>query len=165
MNKELQILLQDWYLTCRKLHASGVFSQGSVQLSFDVLSFSVLKNDAWRPTHASMNAIKCILNNDIKSVQRAHGALLGRLDRHERTRMILGGPEQTFDKWWSFALEHDKTVLVTKEEHGSRVIFKEEDLVRLPDWSEGMFDCPGKSTRFRKSLEVKWLQENFGEKT
>jgi hypothetical protein len=153
--------LQKWYSSCREMYRSGQFRLGSVQLAFEVLALSVLGHDTWRPTHITANAAQSYLRGDYKDVQRAHGALEGRVDRHVRTKMILEGPEMPFEQWWKIAAENDKTVLVTRAEHGSKKIFKIEEVYTLPDWSEGMFDCPGKSIRLRKGTELKWLKEHF----
>lgn len=143
------------------MYASGRFNPASVISAFDALAFSVLGKDAWRPTHISRAAMAAYASGNNKEVQRAHGALSGRYDRHRRTQVLMTGPELEFDTWWKFALDHDKTVLLTKQEHGSKKVFLEEELFPLPPWPLGMFDNAGKTVRFRKSIELRWVTENF----
>ena len=160
-DKKIADSLQKWYISCREMYQSGNFNLGAVQLSFEVLALSVLGKDTWRPTHITREAINSYLKGNHKDVQRAHGALEGRIDRHLRAKIILEGPELEFESWWKIASENDKTVLVTKAEHGTRKIFKVEEVFALPDWSKCMFDCPGKSIRLRKGTEMKWLRDHF----
>lgn len=163
LDDKLTESLQKWYHVCREMYSSGHFRLGSVQLAFEVLALSALGNNTWRPTHITRAAAESYAKGNYKNVQRAHGALEGRVDRHIRTKLILSGPELPFEKWWSIAAENDKTVLVTLAEHGSKKIFKEEEIIALPDWSEGMFDCPGKTIRLRKGTEIKWIKDHFGQ--
>jgi hypothetical protein len=82
-----------------------------------------------------------------------------RLDRHKRTENILTGKEQSFDKWFKFFVDNDKTVLITRKEHNEKIEFKYEDLVPLPEWSEGLFENSGFSVRIRKGKECEWLRK------
>ena len=160
-DQQTQELLQTWYATCRKVAASGKFSMNSARIGFDSIAFSALGRDVWRPTHITEDAVRVYLGAGRRNtVQRAHGALEGRLDRKERTERILLGPEMEFAEWWDFIREHDKTVLVTKNEHfRQRRVFKESDLIPLPPWSEGMFDNAGKNVRIRVRKEIAWLRK------
>ena len=162
LTESQKTFLQSWYDSCRNALNVHNVNIASVQLSFEsvVLSFFP-KKGAWRPTHISSAAAEEILKGRKSNIQRAHGALEGRLDRRKRTESILRGPHQAFESWFGFFEEHDKTVLVTKEEHHKqKKVFKESELIKLPDWKEDMFTDGSKSIRLRLSKELKWLREN-----
>ena len=75
--------------------------------------------------------------------------------------MLYGVLPYSVITWWHFFVEHDKTVLITRKEHGGRKKFTFEDVVKLPDWSEGMFENSGFSVRIRKKTEGVWLNEQY----
>lgn len=151
--------LQLFYLACRRLFSQKIVSKASAQKSLDDVLCGFLGCEAWRPTHISVNAAKEILSGNSRNTQRAHGALVGRLDRYDRTVQILEGPELPFDQWWKFFREHDATVVITREEHNSGKVFEKQDLIELPHQTDGMFVTSGFSLRIRKSKEIAWLRE------
>jgi hypothetical protein len=73
--------------------------------------------------------------------------------------ILLEGDELPFESWWKFFNDHDKTVLITRQEHGSGKKFTEAELLVLPHWDHGMFENSGFSVRIRKKTEGKWLHE------
>lgn len=162
-DKKVQGLLQDHYVNLRKILKAGVPKRG-VQKSFEELVYSVLNKNSWRPTHISPEAIREYVEGNPRNLQRAHGVLGGRLERYARTMSLLEGAENDFDTWWHFFVEHDKTVLITRKEHGSGKKFTFKDLVKLPDWSEGMFENSGFSVRIRKKTEGVWINSQYSSK-
>ena len=158
---ELKSLLHDHYLNLRKMLPAGVPRRG-VQKSFEELVYSVIAVDSWRPTHVTPEAVREYVEGSSKNLQRAHGVLGDRLGRYERTMLLLEGDELPFDTWWRFFTEHDKTVLITRKEHGSGRKFTEDELISLPAWEKGMFENSGFSVRIRKKTEGVWLQEQYG---
>ena len=158
---DLRGLLHDHYLNLRKMLSVGVPRRG-VQKSFEELVYSVIAVDSWRPTHVTPEAVREYVEGSSKNLQRAHGVLGDRLGRYERTMMLLEGDELPFYAWWRFFTEHDKTVLITRKEHGSGRKFTEDELISLPAWEQGMFENSGFSVRIRKRTEGVWLQEQYG---
>ena len=156
--------LHEHYTSMRRKRAVG-FTQRGVQKSFEELVYSVLDRDSWRSTHISKAAIQAYLAGDKKSIQRAHGCIKGRLDRHERTKTLLSPStlQVEFSDWWLFFLHHDKTILITKKEHSSGKNFTAEELVELPHPSKDMFDNCGFSVRLRVRMEGVWLKEKAEE--
>ena len=157
----LRELLHDHYLNLRKMLSVGVPRRG-VQKSFEELVYSVIAEDSWRPTHVTPEAVREYVEGTSRNLQRAHGVLGDRLGRYERTMQLLEGEEISFDEWWSFFTEHDKTVLITRKEHSSGKKFTEDELIKLPKWEKGMFENSGFSVRIRKRTEGVWLQEQYG---
>ncbi len=157
-------LLQEHYLNLRKMLTAG-FPRRGVQKSFEELVYSVVGKDSWRPTHISEAALEEYVNGSSRNVQRAHGAVGDRLDRYERTMNLLGAyPEQEFEAWWKYFTDHDKTVLITRKEHGSGKRFLWDDLIPLPDWKEGLFENSGFSVKIRKKTEGVWLQNTYNKR-
>jgi len=156
--------LHEHYMSMRRKQTAG-FTQRGVQKSFEELIYSVLGRNSWRPTHISRRAILEYLQNGKNNIQRAHGTLPNRLDRHERTAILLDPTTcpVTFEVWWRFFLEHDKTVLVTRAEHSSGSLLTKSELIDLPDPSEEMFDNAGFSVRLRKTVEGVWLRSKAEE--
>ena len=136
----------------------------SVQKSFEEMLSGYLGKNAWRPTHASWQAAQELVTGSVKSVQRAHGVIHGRLERRPRTLQIFSSPEQTFDQWWDFYKKHDVTVMITKTEHNSNTMYLEDNLIKLPPWDLGMFESAGFNLRIRKSVEVEWMKKILKEK-
>ena len=134
----------------------------SVQKSFEEMLSGYLGKNAWRPTHASWQAARDLAAGSIKSVQRAHGVLHGRLERRPRTLQIFSSPEQPFDEWWDFYKKHDVTVMITRAEHNSNTMYTEDQLIKLPTWDQGMFESAGFNLRIRKSVEVEWMKKILG---
>jgi hypothetical protein len=132
-----------------------------VQKSFEELVYSIVGKDSWRPTHVSPAAVKEYVEGSSRNIQRAHGVLGDRLDRYNRTMLLLMGEERDFDTWWRFFNQHDKTVLITRKEHGSGKKFTEDELIPLPVWNRGMFENSGFSVRLRKKTEGVWLNEQY----
>jgi uncharacterized radical SAM superfamily Fe-S cluster-containing enzyme len=147
----------------RKLQAG--FSMRGVQKSFEELIYSVLGRESWRPTHISRQAILEYVTGRKENIQRAHGALASRLDRHERTAILLDPTTDVveFEVWWKFFLKHDKTVLITRSEHAAGKTLHKKILIELPDPSEQMFDNSGFSVRLRKKTEGVWLHKKCEE--
>jgi len=140
---------------------AGVPRRG-VQKSFEELVYSVVGKDSWRPTHISKSAIREYVEGSSRNLQRAHGVVGDRLDRYTRTMQLLEGDELDFETWWEYFILHDKTVLITRKEHGSGIKFNEKDLIELPTWTEGLFENSGFSVRIRKKTEGVWLNKQYG---
>lgn len=154
--------LHSFYLSCRKMIEEGIPRRG-VQRAFEELVYSVVGKDSWRPTHVSRKALEECVAGNTRAVQRAHGSLGDRKDRFVRTLEILEGPCLKFEDWWSFFLHHDKTILITRKEHGSRKKFTESELIPTPEWSEGMFENSGFNVRLRKKVEIVWMRDRLEE--
>lgn len=153
--------LQGLYLACRGLVHGNVSGKIFVQKSFEEMLFGYLGPHAWRPTHASVDALREVSQGSVKNVQRAHGVVEGRLDRYDRTMQILLGPEQQFDDWWKFYKQHDATVLITRQEHGKNKKFTINELVTLPDHSTDYFATSGFSFKLRKKHEITWAKSTL----
>jgi hypothetical protein len=154
--------LQQFYLATRTLLKSEVIPPWAAQRGFEETIGGYLDVHTWRPTHVSHAAAQEIVNGSYRNVQRAHG-IGGRLDRYKRTLKVLTDPEQDFDAWWSFYLEHDATVLITKKEHSAGQEFELKSLIKLPPHPHGMFTRAGFSFKVRKKVEVVWLREALKE--
>ena len=155
--------LQYFYLAARELLARDVLPPLNVQRSFEAALAGVTGEDSWRPTHISKLAMMEAVNGSISNIQRAHGVLAGRLDRYDRTIDILTGAQREFDVWWEFYMQHDKTILITRGEHGSGKRFTEDELFELPLWAEGMFTNSGFSFKLRKKQELVWIKNKLAE--
>ena len=165
LTPEITNLLHEHYLTMRKMLAAG-FPRRGVQKSFEELSYSVMTKNSWRPTHISKLAILEYVEGTSRNIQRAHGVVGPRLDRYVRTMNLLEVfPEMSFHSWWHYFTEHDKTVLITRSEHGAGKKFKFRELVKLPDWSAGLFENSGFSVKIRKKSEGAWIVEKHKELT
>ncbi len=157
-------LLQDHYRNLRKMLEAG-FPKRGVQKSFEELVYSVVGKDSWRPTHISNEALCEYVEGSSRNVQRAHGVVGNRLDRYVRTMNLLEKfPEMVFSAWWQYFTEHDKTVLITRKEHGSGKKFKYNELIELPAWSEGLFENSGFSVKIRKKSEGVWLENTYNKR-
>ncbi len=156
INDELKELLHGHYLNLRELLDKGVPKRG-VQKSFEELVYSIVGKDSWRPTHISVEALREYVDGSSRNIQRAHGVLGDRLDRYTRTMQLLEGDQLSFENWWHYFIKHDKTVLITRKEHGAGTMYNESDLIELPQWSAGMFENSGFSVRIRKKTEGVWL--------
>lgn len=150
-----QDLLHQFYINARKLLAAAVVPPINVQRSFDEVLYGARGSESWKPTHVSPAAAVELPISGTKRVQRAHGVLAGRMDRYDRTMLLLRSEERRFEDWWEFWCEHDATVLITREEHGSGRIFQEDELIPVPD---GLFLNAGFAFKVRKKVEVAWLQ-------
>ena len=155
--KRIQDLLHSHYLNLRLMLAEGVPARG-VQKSFEELVYSIIGKNSWRPTHISCAAVNEYYDGNTRNVQRAHGVFCGRLDRYTRTMNLLKGKEVSFDAWWQYFVKHDKTVLITRKEHGSGKKFTLGELIPLPDWQSGLFENSGFSVRYRKKTEGAWIK-------
>lgn len=161
LTSEQYTLLHEHYRNLRKMLEAG-FPKRGVQKSFEELAYSVVGKDSWRPTHISHKALQEYIEGSSRNVQRAHGVVGDRLDRYVRTMNLLEKfPEMVFSAWWQYFTEHDKTVLITRKEHGTGKKFKFAELISLPDWKEGLFENSGFSVRIRKKTEGVWLQEKY----
>ena len=159
-----QRLLHEHYVNLRKMLEAG-FPKRGVQKSFEELVYSVVGKDSWRPTHISHEALNEYIEGSSRNVQRAHGVVGNRLDRYVRTMNLLETfPEMVFPAWWQYFTEHDKTVLITRKEHGSGKKFKYEELIPLPDWSDNLFENSGFSVKVRKKSEGVWLQNTYNKR-
>lgn len=148
--------LQEFYKSLREMSKSN-FPRRGLQRSFEEMIYSVMGENAWTPTHITKNALCDYVSGKNLKIQRAHGAFEDRMDRYERTLKILEGELLPFEEWWSFFIYHDKTILMTRKEHGSGEKPSIQDLVKIPS-SEGMFKTSGFSARIRKSVEVSWMR-------
>lgn len=153
--------LQGLYLACRGLLQGNVSGKIFVQKSFEEMLYGFLGEYAWRPTHASVEALREVTQRNVKNIQRAHGILEGHLDRYERTMQILLGPAQEFDDWWKYYRFHDTTVLITRQEHSKNKKFVIQELVELPEHSTGLFASSGFSFKVRKNFEIKWAKSTL----
>ena len=140
------------------------FAKRGVQKSFEELAYTAMEKNCWRPTHISQNAVKyCIENWGVRSrgIQRAHGILTDRMDRFDRTMLLLQEECLNFDQWWQFFTNHDKTILVKRTEHNRNIPVEDLKLIELPPWSEDMFYSSGFSVSLRKKSEGIWLQNTY----
>ena len=160
MEENIKNLLHSHYVNLRKMLEADVPKRG-VQKSFEELVYSIVGKDSWRPTHVSPAAIKEYVEGSSRNIQRAHGVFEDRLDRYSRTMQLLEGEESNFDAWWEFFIKHDKTILITRKEHGTGKKFVEKELVKLPKWQKGMFENSGFSVRLRKKTEGVWLNTQY----
>jgi hypothetical protein len=154
--------LQAHYHNCRDLYASCLFSESSIIKLFEALPYSVLGEDAWRPTHITLAAREAILTDwarRFQSVQRAHGVLPGRVDRHVRTLQILQGPATDWETWWESFVSNDATVLCTRTEHSRGDRWTETELIPLPPPETGLFMTRGFTVRLSARGEGAWLRQ------
>jgi hypothetical protein len=149
--------LQKLYLACRGLLQTKIAKDIRIQKSLEETMYGFLGEDSWRPTHITKAAINEILNGSYRNVQRAHGILENKLDRYTRTMSILNGDEKSFDEWYSFYIQHDATVLITRKEHSYNIKFTKEELIEIPQ-ELNLFGSVGFSFRFRKGNELKWVK-------
>ena len=156
LDSQQKILLQDFYLAMRNLSKSGIPRRG-LQRSFEEMVYSIMGKDAWLPSHITKNALVQYTSGNDTRLQRAHGSFSDRLDRYVRTLQIIEGEEQTFDEWWKFFIYHDKTILMTRKEHGSKKKFENIDVVSIPRDDNRYFENSGFSAKIRKSVEVLWM--------
>jgi len=165
LTEEIKPLLHKHYLNMRNAVQAGLNGH-LVQKSFEELLGAITLTDSWRPTHISRLAVKTLTDQSIhyvlrtKQIRRAHGQVMGRIERYDRTIEILTGQCEPFEVWWPFFLEHDKTVLITRSEHNNKVVFDINDMIELPPWNENLFENGSKSIKIRKGAEISWLMEN-----
>jgi hypothetical protein len=129
-----------------------------VQKAFEELIYSALGPSSWQPTHVSPSAVQAGVEGwgGKLPLQRAHG-LLGRMDRFGRTTSLMGGAEQPLEAWWPFFCDHDRTVIVTRGEHGSGWQPTVGQLIPLPPPEEGLFRSQGVGFRLSRRGEGEWL--------
>ena len=149
--------LHQFYIALREMMCSGAAPKISVQRSFDAVMDGYRAEDSWRPSHVTPAAAGRLVSGGTRGVQRAHGALVGRLDRYERTVRLLEGPELEFEDWWSEWTTHDATVLVTREEHVSGRKFDPSEVMHIPPDLK-LFGAAGFNFKFRKGHERAWLE-------
>lgn len=154
--------LQTFYLSCRNLLNGGIIPPICVQRAFEEVVGGFTMEDTWRPTHISLSALAEAAKGCHTSIQRAHGVLDERLDRFVRTIRVLSGPEKKFEEWWDFYIDHDTTVLITREEHSLNKKFERDDLIPVPQDTD-LFKRGGFSFRFRKKHELKWAKAKLEE--
>ena len=155
-----QRALQSFYVSIRELSSLG-FPRRGLQKAFEELVYSFIKKDSWRPTHITKEALRSYVEGTDLRLQRAHGSFRDRMDRFERTMEIIEGDERTFSEWWSFFLYHDKTVLMTRREHGSGIKPSLSDLIPTPDVPTGMFENAGFKAKIRKKIELEWMKKVY----
>jgi hypothetical protein len=164
-DNDIRNIIQQHYLNMRDAIKVGLNGH-LVQKSFEELLGSVTLTDSWRPTHISRLAVKTLTDQSIhyvlrtKQIRRAHGQVMGRIERYDRTIEILTGQCEPFEAWWPFFLEHDKTILITRTEHNDKVVFDINNMIELPPWNECLFENGSKSIKIRKNAEISWLMEN-----
>lgn len=152
--------LQTFYLSCRNLLDGGIIPPICVQRAFEEVVGGFTMEDTWRPTHISLSALKEAAEGNYTSIQRAHGILENRLDRFVRTIKVLRDPEVNFEGWWDFYINHDTTILITREEHSLNKSFDIKDLIPVPQDTD-LFKRGGFSFRFRKKHELKWAKSTL----
>lgn len=157
MKQEEQQRLHQFYLASRDLICSNIVPKISVQRSFDGVLEGFRREDSWRPSHVTYAAAARLVTGNTNGIQRAHGIMQGRMDRYERTMLILTGPEQDFDDWWGIWTSNDATVLVTREEHIVNRKLGPEEVVPIPP-ELNLFGTGGFSFKFRKKYELAWLK-------
>jgi len=159
INQEAQETLQEFYLTMRKMSKAG-FPRRGIQRSFEEMIYSFMGKNAWKPTHITRDALKEYVTGINTKIQRAHGAYKDRMDRFDRTLCILEGEEMCFEDWWKFFTYHDKTVLMTRKEHGSGEKPTSVNLIKIPA-DRGLFESSGFTARIRKTVELSWMKEQI----
>lgn len=139
---------------------------------FDTTLSDMAGAAAWRSTHISPAAIRHLAaippsQGSSLGVQRCHGVLEGTVDRHEMARRILlSTPLDTpIESWLVDYIRNDRTVLLTKAEHGMltrrspeeirRILGDIGPLVEIPQDDRGLFTNGGKSFKFRR-VEREW---------
>lgn len=140
----------------------------SLSLSLESVAYGVLGPWSWRPTHASPAAVVAAVEDWPRRgsrVQRAHGVLPGRVDRWERDRDILTGPEEPLPAWWDRFVAADSTVLLAREEHVPGLSLPPAALIPLPPPEEGLFLTSGFGVRLRRRGEGDWLRARYAEIT
>jgi hypothetical protein len=152
--------LQNLYLQMRELLQTEIVRPICVQRAFEEILGGVFQKNHWRSTHITDEAAEACIRGDHRMVQRAHGAFSDRLSRYERTIEILTGDELYFDEWFAFYSFHDRTVLMTRAEHGTGEVFDENTLLRIPANSD-LFVNSGMSFKVRKKTEIPWLVEQM----
>lgn len=156
--------LQSIYLSLRVLIRLGRINRSDAQKSLECSVYGFDVKSTWRPTHITMGAARlAAATGKGKGIQRAHGVLPGRVDRHVRTLALLEGEEQPFEAWWEAFWKADATVLMTKSEHSSGVVLNEADLLPLP-MDGDYFTTQGYGFKMRKKKEVHWLRAALGMK-
>ena len=158
------LTMHSFYLSMRELALSNTVPFLAVQRGFEAVMAGFLGIYTWRSTHITIAAANKIVEGNANEVQRAHG-IGGRLGRYDRTLRLLTGSQLSFDEWWNFYIEHDKTVLITRDEHNSNQVFDLNSLIPLPHYSANMFFDGGFSFKARKKIEVKWLIETLNKKS
>lgn len=165
MSEEREILvkdkLQQFYLASRDLLNSGVIPSLCVQRSFEEAIAGYMGENCWRPSHVSRAAIKEGVTGTYRNLQRAHGVVEGRLDRFARTIEVLSGEAKDFETWWRFWVYHDRTILITRDEHNENKRFKLDDLIEVPQDSRGLFARGGFSFKMRKKSELAWMRSVY----
>jgi hypothetical protein len=128
---------------------------------------------SWRSSHISPAAIRRLATvptgqGSALGVQRCHGVLEGTVDRHEMARRILlSTPLDTpIESWLVDYIRNDRTVLLTKAEHGMltrrtpeeirRILREIGTLIEIPQDSRALFTNSGKSFKFRR-VERLWV--------
>jgi len=140
---------------------------------FDTTLSDMAGTAAWRSTHISPAAIRRLATvptgqGSALGVQRCHGVLEGTVDRHEMARRILlSTPLDTpIESWLVDYIRNDRTVLLTKAEHGMltrrtpeeirRILREIGTLIEIPQDSRALFTNSGKSFKFRR-VERLWV--------
>lgn len=165
VDAETKKKLQQFYVSCRDLISSNIVPDICVQRSFDEVICGHRGEDSWRPSHITHEAARRLAEGNTQGIQRAHGIMEGRMDRNERTMMLLTGSELEFDAWWKIWTEHDATVLVTREEHITNQKFGHDDVISIPT-ELNLFGTGGFSFKFRKKSEISWLKSlGIGQKS
>jgi hypothetical protein len=128
---------------------------------------------AWRSSHISPAAIRRLATvptgqGSALGVQRCHGVLVGTVDRYEMaSRILLDTPLDTpIESWLVDYIRNDRTVLLTKAEHGMltrrtpeeirRILREIGTLIKIPQDSRALFTNSGKSFKFRR-VERLWV--------
>ena len=110
---------------------------------------------SWRVVGISKNSIREFIKNNfvLKSgiFQRDHFYQ----GRDITIRKMLDN-HMTFENWWPWFWDNDKTVIVTKNEHNSQnYIYNFENEIIEIDWTKGFFKC-------QKTVGFHYTKKNEG---
>ena len=155
--------LHRFYVSMRLLSSNNVVPTWSIQRSFEEMMNGYMAEYIWQPTHISVEAVKLVAEGQKRKLQRAHGVIEGKFDRYKRTMGLMQGPEMTFEEWLKFYIEHDASVLVTREEHNSNKKFLSDELIELPPRPHSLFVRAGFTFAVRKTVEIVWAQAKLKE--
>jgi hypothetical protein len=115
---------------------------------------------SWRVVGITEDAVRIIAANGFRrpSKQLARDHTKPRAETYSK---IFNGNVMEFDEWWEWVWEHDKTILMTNNEHHSRIVSKIYDI----DWKMGFFQSAGLvgwyQTKEREGAFIKQLIRDF----
>ena len=127
-----QSLMHQFYCL---IHSSGFALSKKRTLMTSVMGY---EKWSWRVVGISEEAIRAIAKHGYRKPPRT----LARdhvKPRAETYTKIFEGDLMPLEEWWLWVWEHDKTVLMTNQEHTSRSISRVYEI----DWTLGLFQCAG----------------------